>query len=108
MLGAFTRSLSVFYSVRDCERLVQETIDRIIAGVSPDLPALHCGFNLDDVSEVLEGAKVNGLYKFAPGKAAKLKRDLEDAVDDEDTLALETILAKLAKLREDIATTPEF
>jgi len=68
---------------------------------------LHCGFNLDDVSEVLKNARVDGLYSHARKTAEDLKLALEDAVDDQDMVALADILNELGELREAIATTPE-
>ncbi|WP_027856614.1 hypothetical protein [Marinobacterium jannaschii] len=62
LMGAFMRSWSAFYSLRDCERLVDETIERINHNalatseeekVSASLAAEHCAFNLEDTRDVL-------------------------------------------------------
>lgn len=107
VMGAFIRSLSAFYSIRDCERLVQEAIDRILFGVSPDLPARHCGFNLDDVTEVLQAARVPSLYSPERNQARVLKMRIESAVARGDHFALIDLLSDLESLRTRIATTPD-
>ncbi len=61
-MGRTLRAMSAFYSLRDCERLIDETIDRIHyynqgENVRTDLAAMHCGFNLDDVVDVLAPRK---------------------------------------------------
>ena len=106
-VGAFTRALAAFYSVRDCERLVQETIDRIAAGVSPELPAMHCEFNLEDAEDVLHEARVRNLYRPIQNKARTVRRQLKKAVERNDVRRLERIMGDLAKMRNRIATTPE-
>ncbi|MEN8175707.1 MAG: hypothetical protein ABFS23_08080, partial [Pseudomonadota bacterium] len=106
-LGGFLRALSAWYSLRDCERLVQETLDRIAVEVSPDLPAMHCEFNLSDVIRVLEGSKLRPLpYQslLVPQGVPSLLDELKEAVEEEDTDRLEDILDTLAEMRGQIAT----
>jgi len=108
VLGAFLRSLSAFYKVRDCERLVAETIDRLgTPGASPQLSKKHCVFNLDDVKEVLSGAKVNGLYDDVIDGVKPFKKTLKVATAMGDTDTLEDLLCDLETMRDDIATTTE-
>lgn len=57
-LGFFLRALSAVYSLADCDRLVDEMLQRAALGLDTSLPAMHCQFALDDVRYVLEHAKV--------------------------------------------------
>jgi hypothetical protein len=108
-LGLFLRALSAYYSLADCERLVEEMIQRINLGLPTDLPMIHCQFALTDVKNVLNNAKVRprpyltvvqalpGLeYRLvnAPGTANARQR-------------LQNILTQLRSLRNSIATSPE-
>lgn len=107
ILGAFIRSLSMWYSLRDCERLVQETLDRIAAGVSPSLPALHCGFNLDDAHDILKDAKVPGLYDQVKWRALFLKWKVDWAAKVGNVDVLADVLTELGEMRTSVATTPD-
>jgi mono/diheme cytochrome c family protein len=107
-LGGFMRALSAYYSLVDCERLIDEAIERIEIGASPKLPINHCGINLYDARKVLFGAK----YKRKPffKTALKTRRlayriKVQARRDDIDGLirSKETV----AKLRRSIATTPQ-
>lgn len=107
-LGAFIRTLSAFYSLVDCERLVDETIERIDLGASTDLPVLHCQFALDDVTQVLSGARVTPtLYPDVQGQIAGVKTQLDDAAGNADRLALQGVIGALQSLRNALLTTPE-
>jgi len=112
VMGAFLRSLSAFYSLRDCERLIEETIVRINlaktgADVRTDLAAMHCEFNLDEAIEVLDGAKVHALHRKVIHRAYRLKHKLYKAVVRGNTKSLKRILSRIQKLRAKIATTPD-
>ena len=112
VMGAFLRSLSAFYSLRDCERLVEETIVRINlakagADLRTDLAAMHCGFNLDEAIEVLDGAKVHALHRKVIHRAYALKHKLYKAVARGNIKSLTRILSRLQKLRTKIATSPD-
>ncbi len=61
-LGAFLRALNAFYDLRDCERLIDEAVDRINRGVSVVTPLLHCQFILGNVGRVLHEADLPRLY----------------------------------------------
>lgn len=112
-LGAFLRSLSAFYSLRDCERLVQETIDRINVGASPDLAVMHCQFNLEDVRKVLKGAKLSPRPYFdnVGQKIPSMKDQLKDAArvvnKNKQLQQLQKFLESLQALRLAIASIPE-
>jgi len=108
-LGAFLRVLSAYYSLRDCERLVTETKDRIAVGASPDLPVKHCQFNLADVRKVLLGSKLLPLpYESLANQALpvsnELKNALKKATKKEQTDRLDAVLVKLGEMRTQIAT----
>jgi hypothetical protein len=78
-LGAFLRALNAFYHLRDCERLIDEAIDRIELHVSADNPIEHCMFNLTDVKRVLKKSKVPGLHKDVQKEAKKAHAKLMQA-----------------------------
>lgn len=119
-LGFFLRALSAVYSLADCERLVEEMIQRTELGLSTDLPAMHCQFNLDDVQKVLEGAKVSPLpYSSLLGQIADIEAELADVApmanaataqptsQTEVNGRLHGIIGELQKVRTSIAETPE-
>jgi hypothetical protein len=62
-LGTFLRALNAFYNLRDCERLIDETITRINLGISVENPVRHCLINLSQVQRVLGESKLPGLHK---------------------------------------------
>ncbi len=104
-LGAFLRSLSAFYSLRDCERLIGETIERIDLGAPQNLPALHCRFALDDVQSVLDTAKITPRPFPAVSSAVQgLKKRLQAAATYKDKPALQQLLTEVAALRSQVAT----
>lgn len=110
-LGAFMRALSAYYMIVDCERLVEEAIERIDIGVSPELAADHCVFNLNDVSGfagVLGGARLSPRpYSPLIGTSLQVARDITIAAEQNDSLGLQLTLDVLADLRRFIATTPQ-
>ena len=107
-MGAFLRSLSAFYKIRDCERLVGEMIDRINLGADRELPEMHCRFNLDDAAKVLSQAQVRPtLYVSVLQRIGTAKSRLRVAGRRQNTQALGDVIEDLAELRSDIATTPE-
>ncbi len=61
-LGAFLRALNAFYNLRDCERLLDEAIQRIGMGISSENPIRHCRFNLSYVQRVLSESKLPKLH----------------------------------------------
>ncbi|HET8940062.1 MAG TPA: hypothetical protein VFN67_41760 [Polyangiales bacterium] len=110
-LGAFIRSLSAFYSLRDCERLVVESMDRFAAGAPVALPLQHCAFALRDVRYVLQGAHLTPKPFAAIGEsAAKLARTVEAQARTQascDVSTLSGLLSSVREMRDAIATTPE-
>jgi len=111
-LGAFLRSLSAVYSLADCERLVDEMIQRITLALPTERPYLHCQFALNDVRNVLTGAKVTPLpYEGVVDDLGDVEQMLTEANDRgtaaERIRALQTVGGRLRKLRNSIATTPE-
>jgi hypothetical protein len=111
-LGLFLRALSAYYSLADCERLVEEMIQRINLGLPTDLPMIHCQFALTDVKNVLSNSRVtpkpytrvvpvvtnisNGLVYVANNGTAYDKKQ-----------RLQNIVTQLRSLRNSIATSPE-
>jgi mono/diheme cytochrome c family protein len=110
-LGAFMRGLSAFYSLLDCERLLEESIDRIELGVSVDVPLRHCVFALRDVSYVLDGSHVSPtpLAGIATG-VSKLTLALEAASGSKRMWRadkLSRVLEVVRSMRRAVATTDE-
>lgn len=107
-LGAFMRSLSVYYALVDCQRLLTEAVERIDIGVSPKVPADHCIFNLNDVSQVLNGARLSPLpYQPAIGNSQFLAGDIRTAIQRQDRTAFQDFVRVLDDVRRFIATTPQ-
>jgi hypothetical protein len=112
-MGFFLRALSAVYSLADCERLVEEMVERVNLGLSPDLPSLHCEFALNDVRDVLKGSKVS-LRPYSDSVGAKtsgIKSQLKEATrlanKSKQLQRLQEILESLHDLRLAIASTPE-
>ena len=107
-MGVFMRSLSAFYSLRDCERLIEETILRIQNGFSPDLPAEHCVFNLNDVIDVLGKAKGKPKpYPHVKNAAKALKTIVNKGRKLKSIGLLNSALNDVRYYRKQIATTTE-
>ncbi len=108
-LGFFLRSLSVVYSIADCERLVQDTIDRVNFNLPTSLPLLNCSTNLSDVTRVIEGARVK-----VPRQYTKVARQAEHLASSLDIVPflygpfgvdyLEMIKQDLISMRHSIGT----
>jgi hypothetical protein len=118
-LGFFLRALSAVYSLADCERLVEEMIERTNLGLPTSLPAMHCQFALDDVRYVLENAKVDLPFQYQAllQQLPALEATLEGATTEGSALAaggasgtaasLPGLLADLRRARNGIASSPQ-
>lgn len=117
-LGFFLRSLSAVYSLADCERLVEEMIERTSLGLPTGVPMRHCQFALDDVRHVLAGAKVNPVpYEWVSEDLTDIETGLAAAAAQQSTTAqaatsgttrqLGRLLLRLRRLRNSIASTPQ-
>jgi hypothetical protein len=93
----------VFYNLRDCERLLDEAIERIDLGISAENPIRHCRFNLSHAQSALRGSKLPQLY---PEVLKKLP-NLEAGIDNKKKNDLQSAIAKLRALRDSIATQLE-
>lgn len=108
-LGAFLRTLNAFYNLRNCERLIDEAINRVNAGVSPKIAVKHCRFDLANAKRVLRESKLPNLHadiiddlKFVHlelGKNEKLKKA--------DVDVLRGLKVIVRDLRDSIAKQPE-
>lgn len=111
-LGFFLRALSAVYRIADCERLIDEMIDRTDLALPTDLPLLHCQFALNDVKKALRGAKVsprpyNKVAQDMTNLGIKLTSADRSKNRQEKKARLQEIIAKLQAVRHSIATTPE-
>jgi len=107
-MAAFLRTLSAWYALRDVERFVAETCDRIDLGVSTELSVMEAGFSLEDVQYVLSGAQVHPLpHNDALNEVKQLERRLIAAASSQDKKKLQQIHKKVQKIRDKIATTDQ-
>ena len=110
-MGAFARALAAWYSLKDCERLIDEAILRMDKGAKIKNPLLHCTFNLGDTHKVLIRAKVRYLHRGIAKKSLWLKyalysiwADHKYGVPHKKTIKrLELVKKKITKLRGKIA-----
>ena len=110
-MGAFMRALSAWYSLKDCERLIDEAILRIDKGAKIKNPLLHCTFNLSDTHSVLIRAKVRYLHRGIAKKSLGLKHALYSiwahhkygAPHKATIKKLELVKKHISKLRDKIA-----
>lgn len=106
-LGAFLRALSAYYKLRDCERLVEETMARAEAGASTRLPALHCRFNLSGAARALAGSKLKSRpFLHVAWEAQRMALYVERAARSRSPWKLQRALTKITALKEAIATLP--
>ena len=107
-MATFLRALSAWYSLRDVERLVAETCDRIDLGVSTKQSVLEAGFALDDVAFALKGSQVRPRpHRWHPIIAKSMKRQLRRAAKRENKYLLRNIHSVAQYLRDRIATTTQ-
>lgn len=104
-LGAFLRTLNAYYNLRDCERLVKESIARINKGVSSKNSQQHCVFALNNARRVLKGIK---LKKKPHQKVANavpfLVAQLKLAQKTKSKLIYKLALKEITKHKKSIAT----
>ena len=101
-VGAFLRVLNAFYNLRDCERLIDEAIDRIELGVSAKNPIRHCKFNLKHARQVLKQSKLPYLHPAVQNKAKGLHGKLMKW--KKNTRKLERAKRDIRAMRDAIAT----
>jgi len=100
-MGFFLRALSVVYSLADCERLIQDSMDRIKAGLPLTVPILNCTTDLRAIERVIAGARVKVPFNYSVIQtlAPKLGESLKRAAKRRDQPALSAILGKLRSQR---------
>jgi len=105
-LGFFLRALNVVYSIADCERLTDDAIDRVQAGLPLEVPVLNCTTDLNDVNRVVGGAQVvvPSSYLSAQTEALQIATDLNEAAKERNAAKLTAIVSQLKTLRHSIAT----
>ena len=110
-MGLFLRGLSSLYAIIDCERFVDEMIDRTVFGLPTDLPEDHCRFALDDVRRILSDVPAPRAYKRVVRRVGWAEAILDAARDAPNRLVkirrLRLARMQLAITRRIIATTPE-
>jgi mono/diheme cytochrome c family protein len=107
-LAAFLRAMSAWYALRDVERLVSETCDRIDLDVSTEQSVLEAEFALDDVAFVLRGSQARPTpHAKHPRRAMALKEQLRKAAGRQNKHWLRDIHERAQNLRDSIATTTQ-
>ena len=86
-IGFFLRALSTVYSIADCERLVDDSINRIDAGLPMTVPVLNCTSDLGDVDRVIAGAHVTvpDNYLTVQTQAQNLQAELKKAAKQRES-----------------------
>ena len=102
-LGTFLRALNAFYNLRDCERLIDEAIERIHLGISVENPVRHCLFNLSQVERVLIGSKLPGLHVNVQLRSVAISLRLLVAEFTRNVSQFESIKASVRQIRDSIA-----
>jgi hypothetical protein len=105
-LGFFLRALNVVYSLADCERLVDDTVSRLDAGLSTQVPVLNCTTDLGDVDRVIAGARVTvpDNYVTVQMQAQSLPGELKKYASQHDRAKLIGVINRLQAMRHSIAT----
>ena len=110
-MGLFLRSLSSLYAIADCERFVDEMMDRVTLGLPTSLPQDHCRFALGDVKRILTEVPVPKAYKTVLVHLDAVEKMLAAAEKVPASKGKLGVLGaarkKLADTRRSIATTPE-
>lgn len=110
-LNLFVRALSAYYSMLDCERMLDDARQRLAAGVDYEVPLLHARLALEQVFDILFQAPTPAnqrLFRSAMDRAFALAPSVATVPMAEDpAAALEDLLAEVRSLRLGMATTPE-
>ncbi|MGA7870789.1 MAG: hypothetical protein WCA22_07800, partial [Candidatus Binatus sp.] len=93
-------------SIADCERLVDDSINRIDAGLPITVPVLNCTSDLGDVDRVIAGAHVTvpDNYLTVQTQAKNLQVELKKAANQRNRGKLVGIYNQLKALRQSIAS----
>jgi hypothetical protein len=102
-LGTFLRALNAFYNLRDCERLIDEAIERIHLGISVENPVRHCLFNLNQVERVLGESKLPRLHKDVQLRAIAISLRFLVAEFTRSVSQFERIKDSVREIRDSIA-----
>ena len=107
-LAGFLRALSAWYSLRDVERLVRESCDRIDLGVSVEVAAKEADFALEDVKTALQGTRATPKpHAWMTGHAVVLQQRLRKGAEKEDKATLKSVFDDAQGMRDAIATTTQ-
>jgi len=104
-LGAFLRSLNAFYNLRNCERLIDEAIARVKAGVKPRIAIKHCKFDLKNTRRILKKSKLPYLHTKVIYGTKFARKALNRA--GRNVYKLTKIRNYIRELRDSIATQTE-
>ncbi len=105
-LGFFLRALNVVYSIADCERLVDDTVSRLDAGLPTEVPILNCTTDLGDVDRVIAGARVTvpDNYVTVQMQAQSLQGELKKYANQHNRAKLIGVINQLQAMRSSIAS----
>lgn len=105
-MGFFLRALSSVYAIADCERLVQDTVDRIDMHLGTDVPVMNCTNNLSDVAQMIAAAQVTvpTQYLDVENQIPDLQHQLKHAAKHRNKKGLGRVLDQLKTMRQSLAT----
>ena len=105
-LGFFLRALNVVYSIADCERLMDDTVSRLHAGLAIGVPVLNCTTDLGDVNRVIAGARVTvpANYLAVQMQAQELQGELKRYAEHRNRVRFMGVINQLKAMRESIAS----
>jgi cytochrome c peroxidase len=109
-MGFFLRSLSTVYSLADCERLVNDSLNLVQQGQPATLQTMLCTNDLQDIANVIGGAQVlpPSQYLVLKAQIPSLQSQLEAAETNANPHLFSNLLGRLVALRHSIATiTPD-
>lgn len=108
-LGAFLRTLNAFYNLRNCERLIDEAIDRVNAGVKPKVAIKHCRFDLANTRRILRKSKLPDLHSDVIDSVKYVREELNEhkKLKKADVDELAYLRDYVRYLRDSIATQVE-
>ena len=109
-MGFFLRSLSSVYAIADCERLMSDSISLIKQGQPVTLQAQLCTGELNDVTNLINGAQVKPPSQYLA--VAKQAQQIQLLMNLSAALrlgpGLQVVLHSLQQMRHSIATiTPD-
>jgi hypothetical protein len=107
-IGFFLRALSIVYSLEDAQRLTQDAIDilQMAPPVPTDVQALNFNNDLNDITNVLNGAQVTlpAAYVNLQNQVPHIQSQFTQSLKAKNITLLTQIINQLQSLQESVAT----